>query len=158
GLSTGGRQSAKGEPGSDPISGSMNAAVVTRISDSRAPLAGYKVIITAGPTHEPIVSDHHIAKHDNGDQGYMFAEAAVALGAETVLISGPVHLPFPPGAQVIPAETALQMLKICERELPCHIAICAAQVSAWRLAKPIEGQPPNENAAWLELELVATPD
>jgi len=58
----------------------------------------------------------------------------------------------------MPAETALQMLKICEHELPCHIAICAAQVSAWRLAKPIEDQRPNENSAWLELELIATPD
>lgn len=104
------------------------------------------------------MGDHYIARHDNGDQGYMFAEAAVALGAETVLVSGPVHLPLPPGAQVMPAETALQMLKICEHELPCHIAICAAQVSAWRLAKPIQDQPPNENSAWLELELGATPD
>jgi hypothetical protein len=160
GLSTegGDQRSAKGELGSGRISGSTKAAVVARSSDGRAPLAGYKVIITAGPTYEPIGSDHYIAKRDMGDQGYMFAEAAVALGAETILVSGPVHLPLPAGAQVMPAETALQMLKICEHELPCHIALCAAQVSAWRLAKPLEDQRTNENSAWLELELIATPD
>lgn len=138
----------------------IKAGVVPVGSSTEAlPLAGCKVIITAGPTHEPIVRDHYIAKPDSAEQGYRFAEAAVALGAETVLVSGPVNLPLPPGAQLMLAETALHMLKISEHELPCDIAICAAQVSEWRLSQPIqEGGSTDNPAEKLELELVPTPD
>ncbi len=112
--------------------------------------AGRKVVITAGPTHEPIDADHFISTHDTGQLGYKLAEAAIRSGAQTVLVSGPLNLPLPPGVQVMPVNTALEMLRTCERELPCDIAILAATVVKWRLA--------DEGAAGLELSLVENPD
>ncbi|MGE0241233.1 MAG: bifunctional phosphopantothenoylcysteine decarboxylase/phosphopantothenate--cysteine ligase CoaBC [Parvibaculaceae bacterium] len=98
------------------------------------PLAGRRVLITAGPTHEPIDPVRYIANKSSGRQGYALAEAAVALGAETILVSGPVNLPIPPGAQMMPVETAAEMLKTVEAELPVDIAIFAAAVADWRVA------------------------
>ena len=113
-------------------------------------LAGRKVIITAGPTHEPIDAEHFIVTHDTGQLGYKLAEAAVRLGAQTILVSGPVNLPLPPGVQVMPVDTALEMLSTCERELPCDIAILTAAAAKWRLAR--------QGAVGLELHLVENPD
>ena len=111
------------------------AAIGRALSPQEKPLAGKKVLITAGPTHEPIDPVRYIANRSSGRQGYALAEAAVALGAETVIVSGPVNLPIPPGAQMIPVETAAQMLKEVEAELPADIAIFAAAVADWRVAE-----------------------
>lgn len=112
------------------ILGAIEAALAPRLR----PLAGRKVLITAGPTREPIDPVRYISNHSSGKQGYAIAEAAVALGAETVVISGPVSLPIPPGAQVLPVQTAEEMLKLTLRELPCDIAIFTAAVADWRVA------------------------
>ncbi len=109
------------------------SAVLVALQPKAQPLAGRKVLITAGPTREPIDPVRFISNHSSGKQGYAIAEAAVALGAETVLVSGPVALPIPPGVQLIPVETAQQMLKACEDELPADIAIFAAAVADWRV-------------------------
>jgi phosphopantothenoylcysteine decarboxylase/phosphopantothenate--cysteine ligase len=98
------------------------------------PLTGKKVVITAGPTHEPIDPVRYIANRSSGKQGYALAEAAIALGAEVALVSGPVHLPVPPGVELINVETARQMLDAVEGELPCDIAIFCAAVADWRTA------------------------
>jgi phosphopantothenoylcysteine decarboxylase/phosphopantothenate--cysteine ligase len=108
-------------------------AIRARFETKPRPLAGKKVLITAGPTREPIDPVRYISNHSSGKQGYALAAEAVELGAETVLVSGPVHLPLPPGAQVMPAETARDMLKIVEREMPCDIAIFTAAVADWRV-------------------------
>jgi len=123
------------------------------------PLVGCKVMITAGPTHEPIDTAHYIAKHSSGKLGYALAEAAVALGAETVLVSGPVNLALPPGAQVMMANTALDMLKTCERELPCEIAIFAAAVTDWHLDQSCSRQlSKDQTDGGVELKLADNPD
>ena len=101
---------------------------------SPKPLAGRKVVITAGPTHEPIDPVRYIANRSSGRQGYAIAQAAHRLGARTVLISGPVHQPLPPGVEVQPVETAEEMLKACQAEMPADIAIFAAAVADWRVA------------------------
>jgi phosphopantothenoylcysteine decarboxylase/phosphopantothenate--cysteine ligase len=100
---------------------------------------------------------HYIAKHSTGKSGYALAAVAVALGAETVLVSGPVSLPLPPGAQVMMAQTALDMLKICERELPCDIAIFAAEVSEWRLEESSGGHAMELADGRMGLKLVENP-
>jgi phosphopantothenoylcysteine decarboxylase/phosphopantothenate--cysteine ligase len=123
-----------------------------------ARLSGRKILITAGPTHEPIDADHFIGRHDTGQLGYRLAEAAVALGSETVLVSGPAHLPLPQGAQLMPVTTATEMLSLCERELPCDIAICAAAVSKWRLEPPAHASNSLQAGSPLQLSLTATPD
>jgi phosphopantothenoylcysteine decarboxylase/phosphopantothenate--cysteine ligase len=122
------------------------------------PLQGKKVLITAGPTREAIDPVRFISNHSSGKQGYAIAEAAVAFGAETILVSGPVNLPIPPGAQMMPVESAEQMLKVCQGELPCDIAIFAAAVADWRVAsvagekiKKGQGGPP-------ALAMVENPD
>ena len=118
-------------------------------------LTGRKVVITAGPTHEPIDKAHYIAKQSSGRRGYALAEAAVALGAETALVSGPVSLSLPPGAQVMMVDTALDMLNTCDRELPCDIAIFAAEVAEWRADGSSGGQLSRDQ---VELRLVKNPD
>jgi phosphopantothenoylcysteine decarboxylase / phosphopantothenate---cysteine ligase len=122
------------------------------------PLAGRKVLITAGPTHEPIDPVRFIANKSSGRQGYALAEAAVAMGAETILVSGPVHLPIPPGAQMMPVETAVEMLKTIEAELPADIAIFAAAVADWRVAA-VADQKLKKGAGGLpDLKLAENPD
>ena len=74
----------------------------------KGPLKGLKALITAGPTHEPIDPVRYIANRSSGKQGYAIAEAIVGLGAETLLVSGPVNLPDPEGVRVIRVETALK--------------------------------------------------
>ena len=115
------------------------AAAITALLQPKAlTLAGRKVLITAGPTREPIDPVRYISNHSSGKQGYAIAEAAVALGAETVLVSGPVSLPIPTGVQMIPVETARDMLKACEDEIPADIAIFAAAVADWRVEQVAE--------------------
>ncbi|MCX7351046.1 MAG: bifunctional phosphopantothenoylcysteine decarboxylase/phosphopantothenate--cysteine ligase CoaBC [Alphaproteobacteria bacterium] len=109
-------------------------AIVDMLKPKAQPLAGRKVVITAGPTREPIDPVRFISNHSSGKQGYAIARAAVELGAETVLVSGPVSLPIPPGVQLMPVETAQEMLEICEAEMPADIAIFTAAVADWRVA------------------------
>ncbi|WP_371744783.1 bifunctional phosphopantothenoylcysteine decarboxylase/phosphopantothenate--cysteine ligase CoaBC [Nordella sp. HKS 07] len=122
------------------------------------PLAGRKVIITAGPTHEPIDPVRYIANRSSGKQGYALAEAAVVLGAETILVSGPVHLSIPPGAQMMPVETAADMLKTVEAELPADIAIFAAAVADWRVADTAGQKIKKGQMGSPELKLAENPD
>jgi len=112
-------------------------AIAAMLAGGDKPLAGRKILITAGPTREPIDPVRFLSNHSSGKQGYALAEAAVALGAETILVSGPVNLAIPPGASMVPVETAEQMLKACEGELPCDIAIFAAAVADWRVASVV---------------------
>jgi len=122
------------------------------------PLAGKKVLITAGPTREPIDPVRFISNNSSGKQGYAIAEAASALGATTVLVSGPVSLSAAAGVQVRQVQTASEMLGCCLEELPCDIAIFTAAVADWRVAsiakekmKKGAGGPPS-------LELAENPD
>ena len=102
--------------------------------ESEGLLSGRKVVITAGPTHEPIDPVRYIANRSSGRQGYAIAEAAAALGADVVLISGPTELARPRGVEVKAVETAAEMLAAVEQALPADIAIFAAAVADWRIA------------------------
>lgn len=121
-------------------------------------LSGRHVLVTSGPTHEPIDPVRYIANRSSGKQGHAIAAAAAALGARVTLISGPVTLADPAGVHVVKVETAAQMLlAVCEA-LPADLAIFAAAVADWRVVaaaghkiKKTEGiQPPalalSENA------------
>jgi phosphopantothenoylcysteine decarboxylase/phosphopantothenate--cysteine ligase len=134
------------------------AAIGALLAPAARPLAGRKVVVTAGPTREPIDPVRFISNHSSGKQGYAIAAAAVALGAETVLVSGPVDLAIPPGVQMRPAETAVTMLRICEDELPCDIAIFAAAVADWRLAEPAPEKLKKTGKGPPQLVLVENPD
>ena len=100
------------------------------------PLQGRRVIVTSGPTHEPIDPVRYIANRSSGKQGHAIARAAADAGAEVALISGPVGLGDPAGVRVVHVETACDMLAAVEQALPADVAIFAAAVADWRLAKP----------------------
>jgi phosphopantothenoylcysteine decarboxylase/phosphopantothenate--cysteine ligase len=127
-------------------------------SDDRT-LAGKRVLVTAGPTHEPIDPVRFIGNRSSGKQGYAVAAAAAALGAETVLISGPVTLAVPDGVKLVRVETAQEMLAAVEAALPVDIAVFAAAVADWRvegsqgqkIKKAASGEAPH-------LALVENPD
>jgi phosphopantothenoylcysteine decarboxylase/phosphopantothenate--cysteine ligase len=138
------------------------AASVEKILKSRgAPqaLKGKRILITAGPTHEPIDPVRYIANRSSGKQGYAIAQAAAAAGAEVTLISGPVNLPKPQGVNVIAVETARDMLAAVERALPADVAIFAAAVADWRVANAGEQKIKKKaGAATPELALAENPD
>ena len=100
------------------------------------PLTGRHVLITAGPTHEPIDPVRYIANRSSGKQGYAIAAAAARLGADVTLISGPVALAVPAGVRVCRVVTAMEMLEAVKAAMPADIAIFAAAVADWRVAKP----------------------
>jgi phosphopantothenoylcysteine decarboxylase/phosphopantothenate--cysteine ligase len=100
----------------------------------KGPLGGRRVLITSGPTHEPIDPARYLANRSSGKQGHALARAAVALGAEVTLVSGPVTLPDPKGVRAVKVETAHEMLAAVLTALPADIAICAAAVADWRAA------------------------
>jgi phosphopantothenoylcysteine decarboxylase/phosphopantothenate--cysteine ligase len=101
-------------------------------AEARGALAGRRVLITSGPTQEPIDPVRFIANRSSGKQGHALARAAAALGADVTLVSGPVALPDPPGVRVVKVETANEMLACVLAALPADIAICAAAVADWR--------------------------
>ncbi len=122
------------------------------------PLAGQRVLITAGPTHEPIDPVRYIANRSSGKQGYAIAAAAQAAGADVTLISGPVDLESPAGVSVIPVESARDMLKQVEAALPVDIAIFAAAVADWRVANAGEQKLKKTSVGMPPLQLVENPD
>ena len=125
----------------------------------KGPLKGLKALITAGPTHEPIDPVRYIANRSSGKQGYAIAEAIAGLGAETLLVSGPVNLPDPEGVRVIRVETALEMAAACEEALPSQIAIMTAAVADWRTKESAQKKiKKNSNNTPTSLELTENPD
>jgi phosphopantothenoylcysteine decarboxylase/phosphopantothenate--cysteine ligase len=97
-------------------------------------LAGKHVIVTSGPTHEPIDPVRYIANRSSGKQGHAIAAALAALGARVTLCSGPVAIADPVGVDVVKVETAEQMLAAVEAALPADAAVCAAAVGDWRVS------------------------
>ncbi|SCB15471.1 Phosphopantothenate-cysteine ligase /Phosphopantothenoylcysteine decarboxylase [Bradyrhizobium yuanmingense] len=122
------------------------------------PLAGKRVLITAGPTHEAIDPVRYIANRSSGKQGFAIAAAAQAAGAEVVLVSGPVDIDDPPGVTVKHVESARQMLEQVKAALPTDVAIFAAAVADWRVANEGEQKLKKTAAGMPPLQLVENPD
>jgi phosphopantothenoylcysteine decarboxylase/phosphopantothenate--cysteine ligase len=122
------------------------------------PLAGKRVLVTAGPTHEPIDPVRYIANRSSGKQGFAIAAAAQAAGAEVILVSGPVELGDPAGVTVKHVESARDMLLQVEAALPADIAIFAAAVADWRVANAGEQKLKKTGAGMPPLQLVENPD
>ena len=122
------------------------------------PLAGKRVLITAGPTHEPIDPVRYIANRSSGKQGFAIAAAAQAAGADVVLISGPVELNDPAGVTVKHVESAREMLHRVEAALPVDVAIFAAAVADWRVASEGAQKLKKSSAGMPPLQLLENPD
>ncbi len=135
--------------------------VLTRHSDSvglKPDLRGQKIIITAGPTYEAIDAVRGITNRSSGKMGYAIAQAALELGAEVTLISGPTAQPKPQGAQCVDVQSAEQMFDAVKQHLSgCAIFIGVAAVADYRVAQP-SVQKIKKSAAPLTLELVPNPD
>jgi phosphopantothenoylcysteine decarboxylase/phosphopantothenate--cysteine ligase len=128
-------------------------------SGARRPLAGRHVLVTSGPTHEPIDPVRYIANRSSGKQGHAIAAAAAALGARVTLVSGPTNLPDPAGARVVHVEAARDMLEAVEAALPADCAIFAAAVADWRVAGASTKKIKKDGKqAAPRLELVENPD
>ena len=133
-------------------------AAATALLHRAGPLSGKRVLVTAGPTTEPIDPVRFIANRSSGKQGYAIAAAAAAAGADVVLVSGPVHLPDPPGLAVVKVETARQMLQAVEKKLPADVAIFAAAVADWRTEHASENKIKKQQGRTPTLKLVENPD
>ncbi|HEX4117667.1 MAG TPA: phosphopantothenoylcysteine decarboxylase, partial [Rhizomicrobium sp.] len=95
-------------------------------------LSGFKALVTAGPTHEPLDPVRFLANRSSGKQGYAVAGALAEAGAETVLVSGPVEIAAPARVKLLKVTTAREMIAACEAELPADIAVMTAAVADWR--------------------------
>jgi len=129
-----------------------------RSSPPAAPLTGRRVLVTSGPTHEPIDPVRYLANRSSGRQGHAIAAAAAAAGAEVTLVSGPVQIPDPTGVRVIRVETARAMLAAVEEALPADIAVFTAAVGDWRPATVGAGKIKKDGAEPAPLVLVENPD
>lgn len=131
-----GEMAEKGEAGLGRMAEPLQIVdAVERLLDDRPkPLAGRKVIVTSGPTHEPIDPVRYIANRSSGRQGHAIAAALAALGAEVTLVSGPVTIPDPAGVTVLPVERAEEMRDAVLSVLPADAAVMVAAVADWRVA------------------------
>jgi len=132
-----GEMAERGEAGTGRMAEPLEiaAAIEGLLAPAGRPLAGTRVLVTSGPTHEPIDPVRYIGNRSSGRQGHAIAAAAAAAGADVVLISGPVAIADPPGVAVVKVESARQMLDAAEAALPADIAIFAAAVADWRVAQ-----------------------
>ncbi|MBT7732278.1 MAG: bifunctional phosphopantothenoylcysteine decarboxylase/phosphopantothenate synthase, partial [Rhodospirillaceae bacterium] len=132
--------------------------LVNHLSTNRA-LLGSTVLVTAGPTLEPIDPVRFISNRSSGKQGYAIASVLSRLGAKTTLVTGPTDLADPPGVNVIKIETAIDMMQACLDSLPADIAICAAAVADWRVTNNSpEKIKKQNNSTTVSLELNENPD
>jgi phosphopantothenoylcysteine decarboxylase/phosphopantothenate--cysteine ligase len=121
-------------------------------------LAGRHVLVTSGPTHEPIDPVRYIANRSSGKQGAAIAAQAQALGARVTLVSGPTSIPDPPGVTVVRVESARDMLQAVRDALPADIAVFAAAVADWRVAGQATEKIKKGGKGAPRLELVENPD
>ncbi|TRC97391.1 bifunctional phosphopantothenoylcysteine decarboxylase/phosphopantothenate--cysteine ligase CoaBC [Mesorhizobium sp. WSM4303] len=135
------------------------AAIEAMLDTRPKPLAGRRIIVTSGPTHEPIDPVRYIANRSSGKQGHAIAAALARLGADVRLVSGPVNIADPAGVAAVHVETAAEMKDAVEQLLPADAAVFVAAVADWRTAgtagekiKKVAGEGPPA------LQMVENPD
>jgi phosphopantothenoylcysteine decarboxylase/phosphopantothenate--cysteine ligase len=158
-----GEMAEQGEAGpgrmAEPLEIVAAVEALLRRPAAKGPLSGRHVLVTSGPTHEPIDPVRYIANRSSGKQGHAIARAAAELGARVTLVSGPVAIADPPGVDVVHVETAREMLAAVEAALPADIAIFAAAVADWRVANAASQKiKKDKSAAAPALEFVENPD
>jgi phosphopantothenoylcysteine decarboxylase/phosphopantothenate--cysteine ligase len=137
----------------DPLAGQPDFETA-----AHRPLHGRHILVTAGPTHEPIDPVRYIANRSSGKQGFAIADAAAKAGAQVTLIAGPVHLPTPPGVERVDVETAREMAQAVEQALPADVAVMVAAVADWRATTRADNKIKKQGVAPAPLELTENPD
>jgi phosphopantothenoylcysteine decarboxylase/phosphopantothenate--cysteine ligase len=125
---------ACGEFGPGRMAEPLEIVAAIEAALAEGPLRGRHVLVTSGPTHEPIDPVRYIANRSSGAQGTALAAALVALGARVTFVTGPATVPPPEGVAVVRVETARQMLDAVQAALPADAAVFAAAVADWRVA------------------------
>lgn len=122
-------------PGRLPEPAAILAAIEQRLAHRATPgrMAGKRVLVTAGPTHEPIDPVRYIANRSSGKQGFAIAGALAEMGADVTLVAGPVQLPTPPGVRRVDVETAREMAAAVDAALPVDAAVMVAAVADWHV-------------------------
>jgi phosphopantothenoylcysteine decarboxylase/phosphopantothenate--cysteine ligase len=131
-------------------------AIDAALSDG--PLKGKRILVTSGPTHEPIDPVRYIANRSSGAQGTAVARALAQLGADVVFVTGPADVPPPAGVNVVKVQTAAQMLEAVQAALPVDAAVFAAAVADWRVASASGSKIKKVNGALPVLEFAENPD
>jgi phosphopantothenoylcysteine decarboxylase / phosphopantothenate---cysteine ligase len=158
-IGPGSGELACGEVGSGRMAEPLEiVAAIEAMLGGDARLAGRRALVTSGPTREPIDPVRYISNHSSGKQGHAIAAALSALGAETVLVSGPTQEPAPAGVRVVPVETAAQMLAACEAALPADVAVMAAAVADWRVESVVGRKLKKDGSGPPQLRLAENPD
>jgi phosphopantothenoylcysteine decarboxylase/phosphopantothenate--cysteine ligase len=134
------------------------AAAEAMLANASGLLSGLRVVVTSGPTHEPIDPVRYIANRSSGKQGHAIAEAAASAGAKVTLISGPVNVPDPRGVKIVKVESARDMLAAVEAALPADVAVFAAAVADWRTTSNSREKIKKTGKGTPELALVENPD
>ena len=131
---------------------------VFSMEPERIALAGRRMLVTSGPTREPIDPVRYISNRSSGRQGHAIAHAAARAGADVLLVSGPVEIPDPEGVKTVHVETAREMLEAAEAALPVDAAVCVAAVADWRAEARAREKLKKTGDAPLALSLVENPD
>jgi len=131
-------------------------AVAAALGDG--PLKGKKVLVTSGPTHEPIDPVRYIANRSSGAQGTAVARALSALGAEVIFVTGPADVAPPEGVKVVAVQTAAEMLEAVQNALPVDAAVFAAAVADWRVASASDNKIKKTKGGLPKLEFAENPD
>lgn len=137
-----------------PLSGEPAASV----GPAKGPLTDRHVLITAGPTHEPLDPVRYLANRSSGKQGYRLAEACRDLGADVTLVSGPTILDAPAGVRFHRVQTAREMMAACEDALPADVAIMCAAVADYRPEIETSHKIKKERGGLTSIPLVENPD
>ena len=131
-------------------------AVAAALADG--PLKGKKVLVTSGPTHEPIDPVRYIANRSSGAQGTAVARALSALGAEVTFVTGPADVAPPEGVKVVAVQTAAEMLEAVQNALPVDVAVFAAAVADWRMASASDNKIKKTKGGLPKLDFAENPD
>jgi phosphopantothenoylcysteine decarboxylase/phosphopantothenate--cysteine ligase len=137
----------------DEIVGAVAAAL------AGGPLAGKHILVTSGPTHEPIDPVRYIANRSSGAQGTATARALAGLGADVTFVTGPADVPPPAGVRVVAVQSARDMLAAVKAALPADAAVFAAAVADWRVASASDKKIKKDGSGSLPvLEFAENPD
>ena len=149
---------ACGEYGPGRMSEPLEIVAAIEMALAEGPLTGRRILVTSGPTHEPIDPVRYIANRSSGAQGTAIARALTVMGADVVFVTGPADAERPEGAHVVEVETAAEMLNAVQSVLPVDAAVFAAAVADWRVSSASDSKIKKQAGAIPSLDFAENPD
>ena len=149
---------ACGEYGPGRMSEPLEIVAAIETALAEGPLTGRRILVTSGPTHEPIDPVRYIANRSSGAQGTAIARALTVMGADVIFVAGPADADRPEGAHILEVETAAEMLDAVQSVLPVDAAIFAAAVADWRVASASDSKIKKQAGAIPSLDFAENPD